>query len=73
MPGDNAIVADDCAIHNCRINSNQAIIAKVAAMQRSMMGNGTIVPNNRGGCCANMDHHEILNIGSRADFDEKHF
>lgn len=42
MSRDDAVIANDAIIHNCRVDADQAIIADGTAMYRAVMSDGTV-------------------------------
>ena len=68
MTGDNAVIANYRAVHDCGINANQTIVANGGAVDGAVVGDGTVRPDN-GRAIRDMDHREVLNIGERTNFD----
>ena len=68
-PGNNCIRANDRAIHDRRVNPDQAIVFYNATVNGAMMGHGAVVADYRWRGGAHVDHREVLDIGIGTDHD----
>ena len=73
MARNNAIVPDNAAIHDGRINTDQTVVSNRAAMNGTMVSDGAMGPYVSSRVIANMQHRKILNICIVTDNDLSDF
>ena len=56
-------------IHDGGIDADQTPIADFTTVQSRVVRNRAVLPNNRGRGDPHMNHHEVLNVGPRANPD----
>ena len=60
---DNGVLADHGAVHDGRVDTDEAVVADRAAMNGAVMGDGAVIANNGRRCSAHMNHREVLDVG----------